>query len=156
MKIAMKKTDQIAATVLLLVAAFVIYQSSQMTYQVEFAPGYGFFPLWLGILLAILSILLFVTARVRPGDQDENVEFPKREILINVVLILGGLALYAFLMEITGYVLDTLILVALLLGVVEREKWYKTLIAAVLMTAALYTIFEVILRVPLPKGIFGF
>jgi len=152
----MRKADLITAIVLLLFSAFVIWESSGMDLYVEFAPGYGFLPFWLGILMAILSILLFVDAWRRPAARDEPAPFPSRQALINIVLILIGLGMYAFLMEIAGYILDTVLLVLLLLGVVEKEKWATTLIVAVVITAALYVIFQVLLGVNLPKGIFGF
>jgi putative tricarboxylic transport membrane protein len=156
MTVKMKKADQITAIVLLLFSAFVIEESSKMTLFVEFAPGYGFFPFWLGVLMALLSIMLLVDARRRPAEKDELAPIPGREALIKVVLVLAGLGVYAFLMEITGYVVDTLLLVVLLLGVVEREKWQTTAFVAVLMTALLYLIFQVILGVSLPKGPLGF
>lgn len=156
MHVKMKKADQITAIVLLLFSAFIIEESSKMTLQVEFAPGYGFFPFWLGILMAVLSIMLFVNAWQRPAALDEEAPIPGRQALINVAIILGALGLYAFLMEPLGYVIDTLILVCLLLGVVEREKWLTTGVVAVAITGALYVIFQVLLGVPLPKGPLGF
>ncbi len=156
MTIKMKQADRITAIVLLLFSAFVIQQSARMDLFVEFAPGYGFFPFWLGILMAVLSIMLFVDASRRPAEKDELAPIPGREALFKAVLVLAGLGAYAFLMEITGYVFDTLLLVVLLLGVVEREKWKTTALVAVLMTALLYLIFQVILGVSLPKGPLGF
>jgi putative tricarboxylic transport membrane protein len=156
MKIAMKKADQITAIVMLLFSAYVVLASSRMSLYTEFAPDYGFFPFWLGILMGTLSVLLFVNGSTRPAVKTDNVVLPERGIMINVVLILAGLGLYAFLMEQIGYILDTLLLVILLVGVVEREKWYKALIITVLMTALLYVIFQIILGVSLPKGPFGF
>ncbi len=156
MTVKMKKADQITAIVLLLFSAFVIEESSKMALYTEFAPSYGFFPFWLGILMAILSILLFVDARRRPDALDEKAPFPSREQFINVVLILASLGVYAFLMEIAGYVIDTLILATILLGVVERENWRTTLVVAVAITAALYVIFQILLGVNLPKSILGF
>ncbi len=156
MTIKMKKADQITAIVLLLFSAFVIEESSRMALYTEFAPSYGFFPFWLGILMAILSIMLFVDARRRPDALDENAPFPNRAAFINVVLILASLGLYAFLMEIVGYLIDTLILASILLGVVERENWRKTLLVAVAITGALYVIFQILLGVTLPKSVLGF
>lgn len=155
MNVAMKKADKITALVLLIFSAYVILESSKMTLFVEFAPGYGFFPFWLGILMAILSAMLLVDALRRPASPQDVAKFPPLPMLVNIGLILGGLGLYAFLMEIAGYILDTLFLVILLLGVVEREKWHKTLLVAVIMTAALFILFERILGVNLPEGIFG-
>ncbi len=155
MIVKMKKADQITAIVLLLFSAFVIEESTKMDLFVEFAPGYGFFPFWLGILMAILSLMLLIDAWRRP-ESDELAPFPPRQAFINVVIILTSLGVYAFLMESLGYVLDTLLLVCLLLGLVEREKWQSTLLVAIVSTAALYILFEILLGVSLPKGPLGF
>ncbi len=121
MTLMMKKADRITAIVLLLFSAFIIEESAKMDLFVEFAPGYGFFPFWLGILMALLSLMLLVDASRRPAEKDEAAPIPGRQALIKVVLVLAGLGAYAFLMELTGYVFDTLLLVVLLLGVVDRE-----------------------------------
>lgn len=156
MKVQMKKADQITAIVLLIFSALVVEESSKMTLFVEFAPGYGFLPMVLGILMGVLSIGLFIDAYRRPASADELAPLPSLPVLINVAVILGGLGLYAFLLEIAGYIVDTLLLVVLLLGVVERERWQVTFLVAVIMTAALYLIFQVLLGVSLPKNALGF
>ncbi|MCL4488001.1 MAG: tripartite tricarboxylate transporter TctB family protein [Chloroflexi bacterium] len=156
MKIMMKKADQITAIVLAVFSLLVIEESAKMQLTAEFAPGYGFFPFWLGVLMLILSIMLLVDARQRPEALDEKAPFPERQGLVNVALVLAALGVYAFLMEPLGYILDTLLLTGLLLKGVEREPWKITLLVTVGMTIALYVIFQILLGVTLPKGFLGF
>ncbi len=152
----MKKLDQISAVVLLLVSGFVIQQSMGMPQQAEFGPDYGFFPFWLGLLLAVLSIALFVDAWRRPAAKDEPWPFPARKALLNIVLMMAALAGYAFLLETLGYLLTTLLFVGFLMGVVQRDKLRTTVITTLAVTAFLYLVFQILLEINLPKGPFGF
>ena len=153
----MKKADQISGIVLLLFSLLVIAESAQMPLAVEFAPGYGFFPFWLGILMAILSVLLVVNGRRRPADdQDAKPVFPHWEALRSIIAILAGLGVYVLLLEVLGYVVDTLLFVAFLMNVGGRSTRRTTILVAVVTTVALYMIFQVWLGINIPKNIFGF
>ena len=152
----MKRIDEITALVILVVSAFVIVESSKMTLFVEFAPGYGFFPFWLGILMAVLSLLLLIDAWRRPPEKDEPQPFPPRQTLVAVVSVLGAIGIYVALLEVVGYIIDTFLVVLVLLGVIEGEKWNKTVPISVLMTAVLYVVFQLWLGVNLPKNALGF
>lgn len=152
----MKRLDQIAAIVLLSLSAYVIAQSLRMPQWVEFAPGFGFFPFWLGVLMAILSVLLLIDAARRPAAHDEPNPFPKGTALLAVLGSMVALCAYALLLETLGYILTTLFSVAFLMGVVQRDSWRTTLLTAVIVTALLYVIFQVLLGIRLPAGFLGF
>ena len=107
----MKRVDRITAIVLLVFSVLVMFESSKMPLQVEFAPGYGFFPFWLGALMALLSVILYVQAWLRPAESDTPQPFPGRKALTAVVTMLVLLTLYAFTLEIVGYVIGTVVTV---------------------------------------------
>lgn len=154
--VGMKRLDQMAAIVLLALSAYVIAQALRMPQWVEFAPGYGFFPFWLGVLMATLSALLLVDAVRRPAAQDEPNPFPKGTALLAVLGAMAVLVGYALLLETLGYILTTLLSVAFLMGVVQRDRWQTTLLTAVVVTGMLYVIFQVLLGIRLPAGFLGF
>lgn len=154
--VGMKRLDQMAAIVLLALSAYVVAQSLRMPLWVEFAPGYGFFPFWLGVLMAALSALLLVDAARRPAARDEPNPFPKGTALLAVLGSMGVLVGYALFLESLGYILTTLLSVAFLMGVVQRDRWQTTLLTAVVVTGMLYVIFQVLLGIRLPAGFLGF
>ena len=106
--------------------------------------------------MAILSILLIVTAWLRPADPAKKATFPRRQALIAIVSVLAGLAVYISLLELLGFLVDTMLFTAFLLCVVMRERWKLTLLIAVLTSGGLYVIFQLLLEVNLPKNLFGF
>ena len=60
----MKKCDQWSGLFLLLVAVLICWGSLRMPYGSLHNPGPGFYPFWLGILLAGMSLGLIVEASV--------------------------------------------------------------------------------------------
>lgn len=152
----MKKADLVTGVILLTLSGYVIQESLRMQPSASFGLGMGFLPLWLGLTLAVLAVILIVSAWRRLRDPKDRSPFPAKKACISVALVLAGLAGYIFLMEWLGFIVDTTLLVAFLLKGVERERWPMTLMVAVLTTAALYIIFQTLLTIGLPKNMFGF
>jgi len=121
-----------------------------------FGPGAGFLPFWLGALLALLSILLIVFAFRRPVVRATKSVFPSGRALLMVGAVIASLAVYILTLEILGFLAGTGLLTTFLLGFVGREKWYTTILVAVLNSAGLYLVFHVLLGVNLPANRFGF
>jgi hypothetical protein len=152
----MKKADLVTGVILLILSGYVIEESLRMPPAVSFELGMGSLPLWLGLTLAVLAVILIVSAWRRPRDPKDRSPFPAKNALISVTLVLAGLAGYIFLMEWLGFIADTFLLVVFLLKGVEREQWPMTLMVAALTTGALYIVFEALLTIGLPKNMFGF
>ena len=154
----MKKADVITSFVLLVLSGYVIRESWLMPPSATFGPGPGFLPFWLGVLLAVLALILLVAAWRRRATTEKDVHspFPGGRALLSVGLVLLGLALYTLLMEWLGFLVDTFLFVSYLLRVVEKERWSMTFLTAILTTAALYAIFQLLLTITLPRNMFGF
>jgi putative tricarboxylic transport membrane protein len=157
----MKRANQITGIILLIFSGYVVMTSMQMplraiTGRTSFAPSTGFLPLWLGIIMAILSILLIVNATLQQADSSREAIFPRGRALMAVVLFLAGLAAYIALLEVLGYLSATALLTAFLLRFVMQASWKTTLLVAVGASVVLFVIFHVLLHVDLPKNMFGF
>lgn len=152
----MKKADLITGCILLVLSGFVIRESWLMPPSATFGPGPGFLPFWMGVILAGLAVILLLTAWGRKVAPAEPPVFPGRKALTAVGLALLGLALYTVLMAPLGFLANTLLFVAFLMGVVQREKFKLTAGVAVLTTAGLYIVFHVLLGITLPRSPLGF
>lgn len=151
----MKRADLITGFVLLALSGYVIRESWMMPASATFGPGSGFLPLWLGILMAVLAAILIATAWLRRPDPGDKAPFPAGRALLRVTAVMVGLGVYISLMEVLGFVLNTFLFVAYLMLAVEREKMKLTMLVAVLTTAGLYLVFQVLLGITLPKSMFG-
>jgi len=152
----MKKADLITGIVLLTLSGYVIWESWRMPPSATFGPGSGFLPFWLGIVMAALAAMLILGAWLRKTDPQEKAPFPGGKALMRVTLVMVGLGIYIFLMEVLGFLLNTFAFVAYLMLAVERERWKLTMLVALFTTAGLYIIFQVLLGITLPKSMFGF
>jgi putative tricarboxylic transport membrane protein len=153
----MKKAEMNTGVFLLVLSGFVIWQSLEMPPSATFGPGAGFLPFWLGILLAVLATILFVSAwRSEEAREGSKSVFPGKQALWTISLVMIGLGVYIELIEILGYITDTFIFVVFLMKIVEREKWPLSLILAVCTSAGLFVVFQVLLQITLPSNMFGF
>jgi hypothetical protein len=148
----MKKADLITGTVLLILSGYVIYEALQMPESGTFGPGSGFLPLWLGILMGVLALLLTIGAALRREKTSAEPPFPAWSTMAIVAKILGGLMVFSLLMETVGFIINTLIFVTYLMKVVQKERWPKSLLIAVATTACLYIVFQVLLGITLPRN----
>jgi putative tricarboxylic transport membrane protein len=152
----MRKADRITGIITLIFSGYVIAASSGMSRQGQsFGPGVGFLPFWLGVVMAILSVLLVLKSGKLPAGETKKI-FPARGPLLSIAAVMAGLAVYILLIEVLGFLVDTFLFVVFLLGGVEREKLRMALPVAILTSGALYIIFRVLLEVTLPKNRFGF
>ena len=153
----MKRTKTIAASAgaLFWVAAGLLacYGAIQLGLGSVTEPGAGFIFFWSGLILVILSLIVFADSVRSPADTAREmgeVNWTK------IALVLLSLLLYAFFLERLGFVLTTFVLVSFLLGCVEDTNWFRSLGVASAAVLASYAIFELWLKIRLPKGFFGF
>ena len=118
-------------------------------------PGSGFWPLGAALLLGGLSIVNFLKSSLDKSPEDRAPWYP-RQRLRTIVLIMASLMAYVFLLEWTGFVLGTFLLMAYLFRSVEPQRWAVTIGGSTLISAVTYFIFDIWLKMQLPKGILGF
>ena len=116
-------------------------------------PGAGFIFFWSGLILVLLSLVVLVDS-IRSGE-DMTGDMGKMN-WAKIALILLSLGLYAYFLEKLGFVLTTFVLLSFLLGWIENTNWGRSLAVASAAALACYAIFELWLKIRLPKGIFGF
>jgi putative tricarboxylic transport membrane protein len=152
----MRRADQITGIIVLIFSLAVMEGSRRMPPSATFGPGAGFLPFWLGVLMAVLSILLIITASRQPGGTPGRSPLPNRRAAIAIAATVAGLAAFIVLVEPLGFLLATALLTAFLLRVVERERWRTTALVAAGNAVGLYVIFQILLGVNLPKNMLGF
>jgi putative tricarboxylic transport membrane protein len=116
-------------------------------------PGSGFIFFWLGLILAMLSVA-DLAASLRGSEA--IVQEMKEMNWVKIARVLLFLLLYAFLLERLGFVLTTFLLLSFLLGWIEQASWTRSLGVAAVAALGSFAVFELWLKVRLPKGILGF
>lgn len=117
------------------------------------APGPGFLPLTAGILLVFLSFLLLLSqlfSRKAGGIWETRIA------IRNVILVIGGMWAYAFLLPRIGFVFVTFIFLTMIIRFVDPQSWAKSLIAGAAGTALSFLLFDTLLKTNLPRTFLGF
>jgi putative tricarboxylic transport membrane protein len=152
-----KRTKKIAASASALfwvaVGIMACYGATRLGLGSVAEPGAGFIFFWSGLILVILSFIVLVDS-VRSSE--DTVHEMGEMKWAKIALVLMSLLLYAFFLERLGFVLTTFVLLSFLLGWIERTSWVRSLEVASAAALASYAIFELWLKIRLPKGIFGF
>jgi putative tricarboxylic transport membrane protein len=142
-----------------LCAVFVAASGIAYGYSLQDAlgPGSGFFPFWLGLIGAALSLFLLVQSwRGRAiGDGAEGV-WPDRAGALRSVVLLGGLALAALLLVPAGFRVTAFVVTGGLLVALGVRRPLVIAAFALVASAGLFHVFYHWLKVPLPVGPFGF
>lgn len=150
----MRRCNQVAGILLLILSVAVIYGSGDLVYKVEFSPGAGFFPFWLGVSLLVLSVILLVKNTILKSPLTDENPLPGREGLLRILSIMGSLLVGILLFERIGFLITMFLVVTFLLIVLEKYRWYRGILISLAMVFAVYQIFKVWLNVPLPLGLF--
>ena len=148
----MRRVYQIASLAFLVFSIYLVVKSRQMEYFAALGPGAGFFPLWLGGLLAVLSVIWLVQVSIGPQEPMEAGFIPSRQGIIRVLSVLAALALFAWVVETLGYQLTMLVFLGTLLIVLGRQNLIVTAAVAIGGSFGVYYIFTKGLDVPLPMS----
>jgi len=128
-----------------------VWQSIRLSLGSVRAPGPGFFPFCLGLILVALAALIFFKAlRKEPHGIGTGLRSWR------VAIALGAIFAYAFVLESLGYLLSTFLLMGLLLKLMVKKVWWFTLGIACFVSLASYFLFKVWLKVALPSGFVRF
>ena len=115
--------------------------------------GPGFFPIVVGVGLALGGVALMWSGRKQSGvawlEFEDWVKRPRTAL--NAVLVIGALIGYTLLVDIVGFFLTAFVfLVVLFLAFGVRKRWAAPI--AVVATVGMHFAFYKLLSVPLPWG----
>lgn len=147
----MRSWQRYSAIFLLVVAGVVVQQSIWVLRVLDHGqPGSGFLPLGLGIVLAILSVVLFVQNRARDV---ERVSFWQPRAWLQPVLAVGITAVFIVVFDDIGAMTSVTVLVTGWLWLVGRKSLVVAAVTGVLTGACVYLVFGRLLQTPFPRGI---
>jgi putative tricarboxylic transport membrane protein len=144
--------EAISGAVLAALGVYIIVQAHAWDYSTPDGPGPGFFPLWYGIAIVVLSLGLIFT-RIRKADGSGAVDWRRVGRALGTWL---AFALAVLLMQPLGFLTSFALLTVFLAAVVFGRSLTTAIATAVLAALAFYLIFPLTLGVPLPIGLLGF
>ena len=98
----MQRASQVAAVLFLGASIYVMIESQRLEYYDELGPGAGFFPFWLGLAIALLSIIWLIQLRGQAKEGSDSRFFPSRQGVLKVTSIVVALVAFTMLLGSLG------------------------------------------------------
>ena len=147
--------DIVSGTVLAGLGVFIISEAWQWDYLGADGPGAGFFPLWYGIAMIALALVLIAGSLFEKAQPASGQRVNWRE----VGRALGtwvALAVSIALLKVLGFLVSFTLLTLLVVVVMYRRPLVTGLVVSIGTAAGFYLVFPLALNVSLPVGILGF
>ncbi len=142
--------DRAAGLALIATGALALVESRGLPMGTLRQPGPASFPVALAIALMGFGALMLVLSRGSTRLRDLGWAEARQALLI----VLGA-AVAIFLLLRAGYVITIAALLLYLLIVVARRHWAISILVAVGLAGGTFALFDMGLRVPLPRSPFG-
>jgi hypothetical protein len=144
------RNDQFSGLMLLALAVFTGWQNRAYPLGSLQEPGPGYTPLLISVFLGLVGFLIALRGRASAPMRETPWPEAKRAV---VILLACGIATYA--LEPVGYRVTIAALLVFFLGVVERKQPWIVATVALGFSLLSYYFIGTLLRVPLPRGPFG-
>ena len=141
--------ETLFGVLLLGLGLFAIYKASALPFGSLNSPDSGLFPVYIGVALTLFAALSLAPRAASPAEPAE------RTGLIRVLVLIAAIAIYAWLLPHAGFIICTLMLLAIVLRGLGRVGWLATSVSSIAGTLACYVLFTR-LGMPLPAGLLGF
>ena len=152
----MKRNDQISSLIWFFFAVYICIESIRLPLGSWRDPGPGFLPLLVGLILASLSIICFMQARLAESTE-QKASWYSRERWKNLIWVLLALLAYALVLDPLGFLMSTFLLLVFLFRFgMEPQRWLWAIGASGIASVSCYVVFELWLRTQLPRGILAF
>ena len=154
----MQRAWRIAAALFAALFALWAQQSWQLSLRDTLGPGPGFFPFCLSLGGLALSIALIVRPPLfgPAAAGDETPLVPRGNAAYRVAMVVVCLIAATALLDVFGYRLAMAAFCIVLLRAIGTRTWWIILVFAAAASIGVDAVFSDMLKVPLPRGVFGF
>ena len=135
-----------AGVMYMVIGLFFAIVATRYQYGSAAKMGPGYFPFWLGMLMAAMGLLVLVRS-LRAKATIEAI--PKFNFKV-IGLITGSIILYGILLPKMGFIVAVLVLVMVASSASKEFSWKVALINAVVLIAFTYSVFVTGLKLQFP------
>lgn len=150
----LKNGDLVSGAVLAALGVFIVSEARKWEYLTPDGPGPGFFPIWYGLALVVLSLAVAARAVMKRGRDEEGAIDWSR--VGRALLSWGALTTCIVLLKPLGFLLSFALLTFFVVWVMYQRSLRFAIGSAITASVAFYLIFPLALNVALPVGVFGF
>lgn len=156
----LRPLDFVTSIILFLISIFIVWESMHINQEVG-GPIYsspGLMPLFLGFMMLLCSVLLFIRSVKKVGISGNLRDFKdwfaatmKTGDTTNILMGIGALAVFTFiLLPRLPFLLSSFIFLVLLMKILKAGSYLKITIISIIVSVSVFTLFQIIFKVPLP------
>jgi putative tricarboxylic transport membrane protein len=148
-----KKGNMIISIILILIGIFVLFEiSSFPSYEGGTITGPDFFPRILALTIIGLSLILFISTFI---SKDESKTGLFDIYAIKAYITMVSILAYMVALNIIGFIFATPLFLFGLVRFYGMKHYPKLVLVSIVITGIIYSVFKLLLAVPLPTGIIG-
>ena len=151
----MQRGWQVACVCLLGLFLAALVTSLDYSLRDALGPGPGFFPFWLSVIGAALTVGILVHVTRSAPDVEAAAILPRGLAALQSALVIIALVAAAALLEPLGFRLTMLVFLAVLLAALGARSVVGVTLTALVGSFGVFHVFYYWLKVPLPIGAFG-
>ena len=149
MKPFLRSGDFWSGLVLAALGTFIVTQARGWVYMNEEGPGAGFFPVWYGALMVVLSLFLVANSVMKPTTQKQV----RWKDVSRALTCWVAFTVCVALMPILGFAISFALLAWFIVRVMCGEGHGTALAVAIGGAALFYGLFDFALDLSLPRGL---
>lgn len=154
----MKKQNYWISLVVIAFACWLFFATKDFPKYYKSAPGPGFWPRVIAIVMIICAVLLVVTTFISSKKSTEaSKEKPivsyRTKGLLRVYRIFGLMFLSLLSIYFLGYIITSLWFVPAIIIVMEERRPWVLAVSSIALTVSIHLIFNVAFQITLPQGI---
>jgi putative tricarboxylic transport membrane protein len=146
-----RRGDFWAGLFLAALGAYIVEEARGWVYMGEDGPGAGFFPMWYGSAMIVLSLALVAGTVLKPPAPSKRSISPWQDLGRALACWAAFVACVA-LMPVVGFAIAFALLTWFIVAVMARRPQRTAWAVAIGGSALFYAIFEIGLELSLPRG----
>lgn len=150
---AYNRGDVISGAVLAALGVLIVVEAKQLEYFGADGPGPGFFPIWYGLVMVVLSVVLIGSSLLGRTEPGNPVEW---RAVGNALMAWAALVACIALFEVLGFLASFALFTLIVVGWIYGKPWTVALAVAAGCAVSFYLVFPLMLGVALPVGVLGF
>ena len=152
----MRRAETLAAVVLALLSAYLMWKSSELpiSWIPGEGPGGGAFPFWLGAGMLVCSIWILVRSLLGKSPMaDYEGPFMDDHALKFFILVAGSLTVMIGLIHVVGMYVAVPLFLFFYIRFVGGHRFAGAIVIALAAPIIMFFFFEIALTITLPKGV---
>ncbi|MQY75263.1 tripartite tricarboxylate transporter TctB family protein [Candidatus Atribacteria bacterium 1244-E10-H5-B2] len=149
----MKKDDILSGCILIAISIYFLRESNSLPPSSLGIPGSAFFPRLVCFAFVIFGGI-FIIRSFKKGEAERKITLILKQDLIRVLAVILLCGIYIFSIPFLGFILTSILFIVFLMFIFQVKRIGIIILWGFLVTLIIYFIFKILLKVPLPAGMF--